>query len=66
MTGKIRQAIVDGVLLGVQQHVVTIFNNFHPLRNDLPQQHRAQEELIEVVLAAEEMLKMIEELTAED
>ena len=62
----VRQAIFDGVMIGVRQQTVRIFDAYHHLRSDMTQQHRAQDALLELVLAAEEMLKMAVDLTADD
>ena len=53
-------------MIGVRQQTVLIFYDYHDLRSYMNQQHRAQDALLVLVLAAEEMLKMAVDLTADD
>jgi hypothetical protein len=58
----LRKALTDGVLLGAQQAAANLFKVYREQRSDLQQKERTEDGLIDIMLAAEEMLKLIEEL----
>lgn len=62
MDEKARQALIDGVLAGAQQATAQAFSDYRQQHEDMTQKHRTEERLIEIVLAAEEMLAMIGQL----
>jgi hypothetical protein len=61
LDAALHKALVEGVLCGVQQATANAFSVYRQQREDVTQQHRTEEGLIEIVLAAEAMLKLIEE-----
>lgn len=64
MKDAIKQALVDGVTAAVREAVVTSFNVYRQEhKRDLHQQERTANGLIEILLAAEEMLELIEEMS---
>jgi hypothetical protein len=58
----LRKALAEGVLLGVQQDVAQCFIAYRKQCPDLQQHERTEDRLIDIVLVAEHMLKMIEQL----
>jgi hypothetical protein len=58
----LHKALTDGVLCGVQQAAANLFKVYREQRSDLQQKERTEDGLIDIMLAAEEMLKLIEEL----
>jgi hypothetical protein len=63
MNEKIKQTLADGVICGVREAAVASFNVYRQSRKeDAHQQERTANGLIEIVLSAEEMLELIEEL----
>lgn len=60
----LHKALTDGVLCGVQQAVANSFHVYRQGRADMTQHHRTEDALVEIVLVAEEMLKLIEQLEA--
>ncbi|WLB66043.1 hypothetical protein QIH96_13125 [Bradyrhizobium japonicum] len=61
----LREALAEGVLLGVRQDVAQCFVAYRKQCPDLTGTERAEDRLIDIVLAAEHMLKLIEQLKTE-
>jgi hypothetical protein len=63
MDEKIKQALVDGVMSAVSQSAAASFNVYRQEhKGDLHQQERTANGLIDIVLAAEQMLELIDEM----
>jgi hypothetical protein len=67
MDEKLKQALRDGVMSAVLEAVAATFNVYRQgHKSDAHQQERTANGLIEIVLAAEKMLKLIEEVSPGD
>jgi hypothetical protein len=63
MNEKIKQALVEGVMLAVSQSAAASFNVYRQKhKGDLHQQERTANGLIDIVHAAEQMLELIDEI----
>jgi hypothetical protein len=62
ITPTIKQAMIGGVLRGVEQATANCFNVYKQQRPDLHQQQRTAEGLVDIALTAAEMLVLIEDI----
>jgi hypothetical protein len=60
---QLRKALTGGVLLGAEQAMTKLFAAHHEDRSEgQTHRHRTEEALLEIILSAEDMLGLIEQL----